>query len=185
MNNVSDFFSSLSIQYYSSLLVFTFLYIIVVAGRLCAIFCSVALSKIQSQLRVHFNTFSFECWIARAAECVNWCFFLCKPRKRREIFSFNENQWLYIWLTATPACSIPFFRFFSPSLFRSKPQKCYIYSWIVFFIIIGRLLWQHSLDDAVIPGACRKSDRVSYSKLHNYMIWYIISALISFSHGIV
>lgn len=32
--------------------------IAVVMPCLCAIFCSVALSKIQSQLRVHFNTFS-------------------------------------------------------------------------------------------------------------------------------
>lgn len=68
---------------------------------------------------------------------------------------------------------------------RSSPSfRPFASQQLFLFLIIGRLLWQYSLHTRgpgrcrcrpVIAGACRKSDRVSYSKtvqLHD-MIHYI------------
>lgn len=93
-------------------------------------------------------------------ECANWC--SSEVNKKENLMKITDFTF---WLTATYVQYF-FFRFF---LHLKKPQKCYRFP-SFFFFIIGRLLWQYSQCLGSIAGACRKSDRVSYSKLNNYMI---------------
>jgi hypothetical protein len=67
-------FSPLSIQYYSSLLVFTFLYIIVVA----VVYARYFVLSLYLKFKVNCESISTPSHLAVesfAAECVNWCVF--------------------------------------------------------------------------------------------------------------
>lgn len=132
-------------QYYSSLLVFIFLYrtytillllprSVMGLGCLCAIFCSVALSKIQSQLRVHFNTF-VGCNVELCAFLsvpIDVSFFFLPPLglsgKSLSRILMKISDFTF-WLTGNSqrASSVQYSFFFSSFRFalHIKPQKCY------------------------------------------------------------
>lgn len=149
---------------------FTFLYIIVVA----VVYARYFVLSLYLKFKVNCESISTpshlaaESFVRLSVSIDAFC------DVRSEIFSFNENQWLYILIDCY---GIMFNTFFSLLFSFTLPMQAtkvlhILESLVFFFVIIGRLLWQHSRS-AVIAGACRKSDRVSYSKLHVYMISYI------------
>lgn len=106
-----------------------------VAFCLCAIFCSVILSKIQSQLRVHLNTSMVE---LRPSVPINGL----SKIERRKIFHFKWKSVTTFWLTAA-VCSILFCVTVSSYSLKSR-KSVILYSSSKVSFIIGGLLWHYS-----------------------------------------